>query len=231
MQSLHPAAHSADDAGFTLVEMLLTVAVIIALATIAVPNYMSAKVASNEGAALATLRSIATAQLQFRNAVIVDADLDGEGEFGRLGELCGTATLRGRAETLRPALLPASLSIDGAGRASKAGYWFALHLPDAAGLGLTETDANVPAIAADLAEHHFTCLAWPARSGASGVHAFFVNEQGELRKNRSGRYSGTVRVPPAGAALLGTISAAHIDGQLLASGVAGADGQTWHPVH
>ena len=210
-----------------MIEIIITLVVIATLATIAVPNYMSARAASNEGAALATLRSVSTAQFQFRSMAAVDRDGDGQGEHGGLGELSGGTSVRGTAAPLRPALLPLSLDVDGAGRTSKAGYWFALYLPDTAGIGLAETVANNSAVDADLAEVHWTCLAWPTRYGASGVSTFFVNEQGELRKNRTGRYSGTNRVPPAGAALLGTASPQHIAGEGIATNQPGADGESW----
>ena len=47
--------------GFTLVEIMIVVAIIALLAAIAIPNLMRAKVASNESSAQATLKTIANA--------------------------------------------------------------------------------------------------------------------------------------------------------------------------
>jgi len=47
--------------GFTLVEIMIVVAIIALLAAIAIPNLLRARVAANESAAQATLRTISTA--------------------------------------------------------------------------------------------------------------------------------------------------------------------------
>ena len=52
--------------GFTLVEIMIVVAIIALLAAIAVPNLMRARHNANEGAALGTVRTVATAAESFR---------------------------------------------------------------------------------------------------------------------------------------------------------------------
>ncbi|MBU3958600.1 MAG: prepilin-type N-terminal cleavage/methylation domain-containing protein, partial [Candidatus Omnitrophica bacterium] len=47
--------------GFTLVEIMIVVAIIALLAAIAIPNLLRARVTANEAAAQATLRTISTA--------------------------------------------------------------------------------------------------------------------------------------------------------------------------
>jgi len=49
--------------GFSLLELLIVVAIILIIATIAIPNLMKSRQAANETAAVATLRSINTAQV------------------------------------------------------------------------------------------------------------------------------------------------------------------------
>src|ERR1022692_3897671 len=51
--------------GFSLVELLLVVAVIMIIAAIAVPNFMRARMAANESSAVASLHNVDTAQVAY----------------------------------------------------------------------------------------------------------------------------------------------------------------------
>lgn len=54
--------------GFTLVEIMIVVAIIALLAAIAIPNIIRAKILANDSLAKATLRSLSTASETFANA-------------------------------------------------------------------------------------------------------------------------------------------------------------------
>jgi type IV pilus assembly protein PilA len=54
-------AHSSAE-GFSLVELLVVVAVILVIAAIAIPNFINSKVRANESAAVANVRNITTAE-------------------------------------------------------------------------------------------------------------------------------------------------------------------------
>jgi len=54
--------------GFSLIELLIVVAIILIIAAIAIPNLLRARIAANESSAAASLRTIATAQQSFQTA-------------------------------------------------------------------------------------------------------------------------------------------------------------------
>ena len=84
--------------GFTLIEIMIVVAVISIVATIALPNFLSARGRANETAAVTNLKQIRTAQAQFQSGVYVDQDADGIGEFGFFRELGGAVGVRTSAD-------------------------------------------------------------------------------------------------------------------------------------
>lgn len=65
-------------AGFTLVELMIVIAIISVLVSIAVPNLLEARIRANETAAVSAMRTLITAQTLFRSA---DKDRDGRGDY------------------------------------------------------------------------------------------------------------------------------------------------------
>lgn len=51
--------------GFSLIELLIVVAIILIIAAIAIPNMVASKIAANEAAAVASIRAINTAQTSY----------------------------------------------------------------------------------------------------------------------------------------------------------------------
>ena len=117
--------------GFTLIELTLVVAVIIIIASIALPNLLGSKLTANESSAIQTLRVISSGETGFvtRNLVNNDVPQDGNFEYGYLGELAGSATLRGLAAPMGPPTLGAKLGVVQNSATTTAGYHFAIFLP------------------------------------------------------------------------------------------------------
>jgi prepilin-type N-terminal cleavage/methylation domain-containing protein len=61
--------------GFTLVEIMIVVAIIALLAAIAIPNLLRARLQANESAAQGALKTIATAEVSYRSANVQYATL------------------------------------------------------------------------------------------------------------------------------------------------------------
>jgi prepilin-type N-terminal cleavage/methylation domain-containing protein len=80
--------------GFTLIELMIVIAIIAIIAAIAIPGLLRARMAANEGNASASMRSLTSAQEQFKKSTSVDQDLDGNGEYGLFAELTGVNNRR-----------------------------------------------------------------------------------------------------------------------------------------
>ncbi len=59
---------SLSDRGFSLIELLIVVAIILIIAAIAIPNFIQSKIRANEAATVANLRTITTANVIYSTA-------------------------------------------------------------------------------------------------------------------------------------------------------------------
>ncbi len=54
--------------GFSLIELLIVVAIILIIAALAVPNFLRSRIAANESAAVAAVRIVTSAQISYSSA-------------------------------------------------------------------------------------------------------------------------------------------------------------------
>ena len=232
--------------GFTLIELMIVIAIIAVIAAIAIPNLLAAKLSANETAAIATLRSLVSSQAQISVGGKIDTDNDGRGEYGTFLELTGSIGVRraysGGASDLTvlgPRLDPPMLSsvmarMDANGFVTKSGYAYMTFLPDMAipadfvhetGPSTTPGLAGGSAsIGVDLSENYGVAYAQPVAIGNSGNRRFFTSMRGDiLQSSNDVARAGGVGAPIAGAsALLGAgITSAP------AVGTVGQDGDVW----
>ena len=73
--------------GFTLIELMIVLAIIVIIVSIALPNLLRARMASNETNAVGGLRTLSSAQNAFQAGTVADADTDGIGEYGTMAML------------------------------------------------------------------------------------------------------------------------------------------------
>src|SRR5437667_11109836 len=98
------------DAGFTLIELMIVIAIIAIFAAIAIPNLLAARLSANETAAIATLRNIISAQAQFQQGAKADTDSDGTGEYGGFYEMSG-AGLGRMSKALTPPVMSGAFRV------------------------------------------------------------------------------------------------------------------------
>jgi prepilin-type N-terminal cleavage/methylation domain-containing protein len=221
------------DSGFTLIELMIVVAIIAIIAAIAIPNLLSARLNANETAAIATLRNISSAQAQFQATSKADGDNDGTGEFGAFVELSGESNVRGDTDVGKlnpPVLSGAFRNPTDEGFVSRSGYYFKILLPATDGTGeLADADGYAWSdIDDDLAETTWVCYAWPVNYGNSGNRTFMVNQTGDVVATEDSDYTGkggpscdAAFIDPADSSITG----------LTAVGTEGGDGNVWRQVN
>jgi prepilin-type N-terminal cleavage/methylation domain-containing protein len=202
--------------GFTLIELIVVVAIIAIIVAMGLPKLLAARLAANESSAIATMRALASAEVLIQGQSVIDSDGDGSGEMGYFAELAGTAPVRTSAGGV-PAvgatpLNPVALShafgvVNSNGLVAHSGYYFQIWLPNAPAGGVTSGISELANVGgadpaalpdSDQCEITWCCYAWPIAANTTGNRAFFVCQQGDLLQfdNRSATpYTNIAKMP------------------------------------
>src|SRR3984957_195605 len=147
--------------GFSLIELLIVVAIILIIAAIAVPNLLAARAAANEASAVGSIRTINSSAVTYASSWGVQFPASLAAMAGARGgvAVCGADLL------MDPVLANAT-----AAATAKSGYFF------------TYVGANAtPALGGCTGFLNYTIVAQPANVGQTGVRGFFSDESGVIR--------------------------------------------------
>jgi type IV pilus assembly protein PilA len=143
-----------DGHGFSLIELLIVVAIILVIAAIAIPNFMRSRMAANESSGVQSLRNITTADVVYSSTY-------GVGYASTLAAL-GPAPGNGLPGPSNAALIDDILAAG-----TKSGYTF-LYTPGPPVNGIIDS---------------FQINANPITPGYTGNRYFFTDDSGVIRQN------------------------------------------------
>jgi len=147
--------------GFSLIELLIVVAIILIIAAIAVPNLLRSRIAANESSTAQSLRTISTANATYSSVYGIGYALD----LSKLGPPAGGGVTKDEADLIESSLATTQV---------KSGYNFATYTND----GNAGTQAD-PVL-------EYTLVAKPSSVQATGVSTFCVDGTSVIRKDPSG---------------------------------------------
>jgi type IV pilus assembly protein PilA len=151
------AAGRTRESGFSLIELLIVVAIILIIAAIAIPNLLRATIAANESSAANSVRKVATAEYAYYAA------------YPTVGYSPDLPSLGGPASNCSPSSTTACIIDSILSGSSKSGYtFFAKGFADAGGSGINTT---------------FVSSSAPQSFNITGVRNFCVVTDGVLRMN------------------------------------------------
>jgi len=144
--------------GFSLIELLIVVAIILIIAAIAIPNLLRSKMSANEASAVGSLRALTTAAIAYSTTY--------GGYPGSLGALGPNTGSGGTASSGMADLIDSVLA-----SGIKSGYSFTWTAGTVDGAGNVLT---------------YAVTAQPVSPGTTGQRFFYTDQSGTIRVNTTG---------------------------------------------
>jgi prepilin-type N-terminal cleavage/methylation domain-containing protein len=149
--------------GFSLIELLIVVAIILVIAAIAIPNLLRSRIAANEASAVGSLRTINTAQVTYCMTYPAHGYAD---DLSLLGGVAGT-TASSAGALLLDNVLGCSGATNPGSICTKGGYQFQIS-------GTTSLPVST-----------YTTTGNPVAVGQTGVRYFYSDASGVIRYNQT----------------------------------------------
>jgi len=142
--------------GFSLIELLLVVAIILIIAAIAIPNFMRSRIAANESSSVQNMRNITTANVVYSST------------YG-IGYASTLAALGPPSGAAQPSSTNAQLIDEVLATGTKSGYTYS-YTPGPPVNGVVDS---------------FQLMASPVTPGVTGNRYFYTDDSGVIRQNTS----------------------------------------------
>ena len=151
--------------GFSLIELLIVVAIILIIAAIAIPNLLRSRIAANQASAVGSLRTLNTAEITYSSTYNVGFSAT----LGYLGPPAPNVSPTSTAAGLIDSVLSGTVTTAQAGAmgSAKSGYSFT-YSP-----GLSDTTGHINA---------YQFQAQPITS-STGTNYYFTDASGVIRQN------------------------------------------------
>jgi type IV pilus assembly protein PilA len=147
--------------GFSLIELLIVVAIILIIAAIAIPNLLRARISANESSAASSVRTVNTAQVSYLSTY---PSMGYANSLAALGPPASTGCPLSGPVAANACLIDFGLSSATAPATAKSGYYFGIGVPG----------GGPP-------NGGYTVGGAPAAFNQSGVRGFCSNEDGVIR--------------------------------------------------
>jgi type IV pilus assembly protein PilA len=155
-------ARRSNQRGFTLMELLIVMSIMIILMLIAIPNFISMKSSADETSAMQSLRAIYQAQIQYQT------------NFPANGFACQLSQLGGNASAGPPSPTAAQVLQGDLAQGQKSGYTFAI--------------VNCTKVTVNNQDQYtsYEATAVPQAIGKTGHRGFCIDQAGEIKADLSG---------------------------------------------
>lgn len=147
--------------GFSLIELLIVVAIILIIAAIAIPNLLRARISAYESSAAGSIRTVNTAQVSFQSAY---PTVGYSSSMGALGPPAATGCPATGPVATNACLIDFGLAGAITPATAKSGYYFGIGVPS----------GGPP-------NRGYTVGGAPAAFNQTGVRGFCSNEDGVIR--------------------------------------------------
>ena len=148
-----------EEKGFSLIELLIVVVIVLVIAAVAIPNLLRSRMSANEASAIASMRTIVTAEIVYSTTFTV-------GFSTNLSSLSDGGAPTNCTAPAVPAAASACLIDASLASGGKSGYLFTYAAAGSSG-----------------ANNTYTLNADPVSSGISGQRHFFTDDTDVLRVN------------------------------------------------